>query len=156
MYFYAGKASSHGFQRSTYSGQQKRHLVKFMPLYWVDGHCLDTLGPFFATEKDITITNHIITTKNASEGWYGTGDVMIVDRGFRNVAEDYSRFGYEPKMPIYLPKRQKQHTTKAANKARLVTKVPCTIESHYARFKKWQFSSDKIENQLLPKLEDCV
>ena len=29
-YFYTGKASSHDFQRSTYSGQKKRHLVKFM------------------------------------------------------------------------------------------------------------------------------
>ncbi|CAF4182910.1 unnamed protein product, partial [Rotaria sordida] len=29
---------------------------------------------------------------------------------------------YEPQMPVYLPKDQKQHTTKEANEARLVTK----------------------------------
>ncbi|CAF2666879.1 unnamed protein product [Rotaria sp. Silwood2] len=45
-YFYTGKSSSHEFQRSTYSGQKKRHLVKFMSLCLPDGYCLDTLGPF--------------------------------------------------------------------------------------------------------------
>ncbi|CAF4951891.1 unnamed protein product, partial [Rotaria socialis] len=40
---------------------------------------------------------------------------------------------YEPKMTIYLPKGQKQHTTNEANEARLVTKVRWTVESYHAR-----------------------
>ena len=107
MYFYAGKASSHEFQRATYSGQKTRHLVKFMSLCLADDYCLDTLGQFFGTANDATITNHITTTKNVLEGWREAGDVMIVDRGFRDVEEAFSYLGYEPKMPIYLPKGQK-------------------------------------------------
>ncbi|CAF2155112.1 unnamed protein product [Rotaria magnacalcarata] len=155
-YFYTGKSSSHEFQRSTYSGQKKRHLVKFMSLCLADGYCVDTLGPFFGTQNDASITNHITKTKNALMEWCEPGDIMIVDRGFRDIVEAFSDLGYEPKMPIYLPKGQKQHTTNEANEARLVTKVRWTVESYHARLKKWRFFSDRIENQLLPKLHDCV
>ena len=81
---------------------------------------------------------------------------MIVDRGFRDVVETISELGYEPKMPVYLSKGQKQHTTQEANEARLETKTRWTVESCHARLKKWRFFSDRIENQLLPKLQDCV
>ena len=84
-YFYAGKTSSHEFQRATYSEQEKRHLVKFISLCLADGYCLDILRPFFGTANDATITSHITTTKNVLEGWCEAGDVMIVDRGFRDV-----------------------------------------------------------------------
>ena len=145
-YFYAGKASSHEFQRATYSGQKKRHLVKFMSLCLADGYCLDTLGPFFGTANDATVTNHITTTRNVLERWCEASDVIIVDRGFRDVAEAFSHLDYEPKMPIYLPNGQKQHTTKDANEARLVTKVRWPVESYHARLKIWRFFSNRIEN----------
>ena len=155
-YFYTGKSSSHEFQRSTYSGQKKRHLVKFMSLCLPDGYCLDTLGPFFGTQNDATITNHITKTRNTLAEWCEDGDNMVLDRGFRDIVKVFSDLGYEPKMPVYLPKGQKQHTTQEANDARLVTKVRWTVESYHARLKKWRFFSDKIENQMLPKLQDCV
>ncbi|CAF4231965.1 unnamed protein product, partial [Rotaria magnacalcarata] len=89
-YFYTGKSSSHEFQRSTYSGQKKRHLVKFMSLCLADGYCVDTLGPFFGTQNDASITNHITKTKNALMEWCEPGDIMIVDRGFRDIVEAFS------------------------------------------------------------------
>ena len=128
-----------------------------MSLCLADGYCLDTLGPFFGTANDATITNHIATMKNVLERWCEAGELMIVDRGFRDVAKAFSHLGYdEPKMPVYLPKEQKQHTTKEANEERLVMKVRWIVESYHARLKKWRFSSDRMENQLLPKLQDCV
>ena len=50
--------------------KKKRHLVKFMSLCLPDGYCLDTLGPFFGTQNDATITNHITKTRNTlAERW---------------------------------------------------------------------------------------
>ena len=37
-----------------------------------------------------------------------------------------------------------------------MTKFRWTVESYHARLKKWRFFSDKIENQMLPKFQDCV
>ena len=59
-------------------------------------------------------------------------------------------------MLVYLRKGQKQHTTREANEAQLVTKVRWTVESYHARLKKWRFFSERIEILLLPKLQDCV
>ena len=106
-YFYTGKSSLHEFQRSTYSGQKKGYLVKFMSLCLPDGYCLDTLGPFNGTENDATIARHVVKTKNRLGEWCDYGDVMIVDRGFRDVVQVFSDLGYEPQMPVYLPKSQK-------------------------------------------------
>ena len=138
-YFYTGKAGSHELQRSTYSGRTKSHLVKSMTLCSADSYCLDTWGPSIWTANDTTITNHITTTKNAIEGWCEAGDVITVDRGFRNAAEAFSHLGYESKMPIYLRKGQKQHTTKGDNGAWLVTKIQWTVESYHGRLKNWRF-----------------
>ena len=67
---------------------------------------------------------------------------MIVDRGFRDIIEVFSDLGYEPKMPVYLRKGQKQYTTQEVNEARVVTKVRWTVESYHARLKKWRFFSE--------------
>ena len=136
-YFYAGKASSYGFQRSSYSGRKKCHLVKFMSSCLVDGYCSDTLGLRFETTNDATIINHRTTTKNALEGQCKAADEMIVDRGFTYVAEALSHLGYEPKMPIHPPKEQKQCTTKEANEVRLISNestmnrqiLPCSTKT---------------------------
>ncbi|CAF0912338.1 unnamed protein product [Didymodactylos carnosus] len=81
---------------------------------------------------------------------------MIVDRIFRDVVQVFTDLDYEVKMPYYLEKGNKQHTTLEANESRLVTKVRWTVESFHARFKNWRFFSDRIENQMLPKLEYCI
>ena len=114
-----------------------------MSLCLPDGYYLDTLGPFNGTENDATIASHIVKTKNRLGEWCDYGDVMIVDRGFRDVVQVFSDLGYEPQMPVYLPKGQKQHTTKEANETRLVTKVRWTIEPYHARIKKWRFFFQK-------------
>ncbi|CAF1493025.1 unnamed protein product, partial [Didymodactylos carnosus] len=52
--------------------------------------------------------------------------------------EDYQVFtdlGYEVKMPYYLEKGNKQHTTLEVHESRSVTKVRWTVESFHARFK---------------------
>ena len=48
---------------------------------------------------------------------------MIVARGFRDVIESFVEIGYEPRMPDFLTKGQKQHTVEQSNRFRLITKV---------------------------------
>ena len=52
------------------------------------------------------------------------GDVMILDRGFRDAVIELEN-GYKLKvmMPNFLEKGQKQFTTNQANESRLVTKI---------------------------------
>ena len=154
-YFYIGKASSHDFQRSTHSVQKKSRLVKFVSLCLLDGYCFDSLGSFYDTENDATSTSHILITKTILVKRCDYGSVMIVNRGFRDVAEVLSKLGYESKIPVYLPKDKKQDTPQEANESRLVIKVRWNIESYHARLEKWRFFSERIENSLLLKQRLC-
>ncbi|CAF1134384.1 unnamed protein product [Didymodactylos carnosus] len=127
-----------------------------MALVRPDGYVLDSLGPFYGTDNGATISSHIIRTRNALTDWCDAGDIMVVDRGFRDVVEALAEMDYEPEMPVYLCKGQKQHTTIVGNESRLVPKVRWIVESYPARFKKWQFFVEHVENSLLPKLADRV
>ena len=46
-YGYIQISADHTLQRSSYSGQKKRNLVKFMNVVFPDGYVLDTIDPFF-------------------------------------------------------------------------------------------------------------
>ncbi|CAF1504733.1 unnamed protein product, partial [Rotaria sordida] len=155
-YIYMEKGSDHYLNRSTYSGQKCRHLVKFMSLVLPDGYVVDSIGPFQGTANDATIAQQIIETRNELIEWCDYGDTMICDRGFRDVIQTLCDLGYEVKSPMYLNKSQNQHSASEANESRLVTKVRWTVESYHARTKKWRILSDRIENPFLPKLGDMV
>ncbi|CAF1117325.1 unnamed protein product [Rotaria magnacalcarata] len=105
-YIYIEKSSDHYLNRSTYSGQKCRHLVKFMSLVHPDGYVLDTIGPFQGTANDATIAQQIIETRNELIQWWDYGDIMICDRGFRDVIKTLGGLGYEVKSPAYLNKSQ--------------------------------------------------
>jgi hypothetical protein len=127
-----------------------------MSLVLPDGYVLDAIGPFQGTANDASITERILETRNDLVEWCDYGDIMICDRGFRDVIQTMSDLGYEVKSPVYLGKSQNQHTTIESNESRLITKVRWTVESYHARMKKWRILSDRIENQFLPKLGDMV
>ena len=127
-----------------------------MSLILPNGYILDTIGPFWGTLNDATIASSITNTCDALMRWCEIGDQMIVDRGFRDVMESFTNMGFEPKMPDFLTKGQKQHTVEQANRSRLITKVRWRIESYHARMKKWNLFSGRIENAFIPKVADCV
>jgi hypothetical protein len=127
-----------------------------MSLVLPDGYVLDTIGPFRGTMNDASITEHITRSCQSLVSWCADGDAMVVDRGFRDVIDTLSNLGYEPKMPVFLRKGEKQHTTEDANKSRLVTRVRWTVESYHARIKKWRFLGERVENSFVPKVKDCI
>ena len=155
-YIYTGKSSAHSTNRATYSGRKHRHLLKFMSLVFPDGYVLDTIGPFRGNMNDASIAQHILRTCDSLIGWCEDDDVMIVDRGFRDVIDTFREIGYEPKMPAFLRKGQTQHTTEEANESRLCTKNRWVVESYHARIKKWRLLAEIVQNSFIPSLNDCV
>ncbi len=127
-----------------------------MSLVLPNGYILDSIGPFEGKMNDASITKQIMSTCDALVKWCHHGDVMICDRGFRDVIKSFIEMGYEQKMPEFLTKGQKQHTIEQANKSRLITKVRWRIESYHARMKKWMLFSSRVENIFIPKIADCI
>lgn len=72
-------------------------------------------------------------------------DAFVVDRGFRDAVDFLEEARFHVKMPCYLPKGAKQHSSEEANMSRLITKVRWVIESVIKRIKQW-----KMLNKVIP------
>ncbi|CAF1556584.1 unnamed protein product [Rotaria magnacalcarata] len=104
-YIYIQKSAHNMLQRKTYSTHKGRPLVKTMMIVSTDGYIVSMLGPYFADYKnnDATITKNIIyNNKEDILDWLKPDDVLVVDRGFRDVLDDLHTFGYKTKMPCFL------------------------------------------------------
>ncbi|CAF0845280.1 unnamed protein product [Didymodactylos carnosus] len=143
-----------------YTGGQQQQLQQHQPNP-ILRTVLKRAHPFLGTES-ISSFNAAFYAKNITNTcetlieWCEKGDTMIVDRGFRDVIDSFVEMDYEPKMPEFLTKGQKQHTVEQANRSRLITKVRWSVESSHARMKKWILLGGRVENAFIPKLADCV
>ena len=155
-FIYTGKSSANSTNRATYSGQKHRHFLKFMSLVLPDDYELNTICPFRGNMNDPSIAQHVLRICDSLIGWCEDDDVMLVDRGFRDVIYAFRKIGYEPKMPAFLWKGQTQHTTEEANESRLCTKNRRVVESYRARIKKWRLWTETVQNSCIPSLNDCV
>ncbi|CAF5064481.1 unnamed protein product [Rotaria magnacalcarata] len=138
-YVYCNKSNDHTLQRDCYSGHKSRHLVKLMSLILPDGYVLDLIGPFYGKHNGAAISKAILDKCTELSVLCEDNDTHIVDRGFRDVAEEFQALGYNLKMPGLLSKGDKQLSTIEANESRLITKCRWVVESFHARFKKWCF-----------------
>ena len=79
-------------------------------------------------------------------------DVLILDRGFRDVAKLLEEeFKIHPKMPYFLDKNQKQFTTKQANQSRRCTKIRWVVEATNSLLKqKFRALDATVQNKSLP------
>ena len=69
-----------------------------MMIVSTDGYIVSILDPYFAYYKnnDATITKNIIyNNKEDILDWLKPDDVLVVDRGFRDVLDDLDTFGYK-------------------------------------------------------------
>ena len=78
-----------------------------------------------------------------------SGDVFILDRGFRDCISDLNEHGYQTKMPALLGKNQKQLTTMEANESRLVTKLRYVVEVTNCFCKRSFQALREVQNQSL-------
>jgi hypothetical protein len=162
-YLYMQKSSNYARARQTYSGHKKRPLVKFMSIVLPDGHVLETIGPFYSDGKnnDAGMTSKILKEKGFKVlEWLKSApnQVVVVDRGFRNVLEELEQLNVTTKMPSLDPKGKKnqQSSTEAANNSRLVTKVRWVVEAYHGRFKKFKFFDTRMHTAHLDVINECL
>ncbi|KAJ8686865.1 hypothetical protein QAD02_022659 [Eretmocerus hayati] len=146
------KSSNNFYQRKSYPGQKKASLAKFYTICTTTGHTVGVPGPSPADMNDATITKIIVNDKR-----YGftdllrKGDILIVDRGFRDVKELLEALGYRVFMPALKGKR-KQLTVEESNWSRLVTILRWVVEAvHGIIGQKCKLLHHQFDNKLLPK-----
>lgn len=147
-YIYCSRSTNYAHQKSTYSGHKRRSLFKNLKFISVDGVIIDTFGPFRATLDDAKITE-IIFAKSSFKNILRAGDVVLVDRGFRNCMKTFKRMKLDAKIPGFIQKGMGgQLTTKLCNQSRMVTKMRFAIEAANGRMKmKWH-----LLNKVIPSI----
>lgn len=129
-YIYIKKSNNFQFQRRSYSLHKGRPLVKPMIVVTTTGHFVNVVGPYMADGKnnDSSILNHMLKANiDDFRNFLRDGDVLVVDRGFRDSLPILADLNIQAEMPSLLTKGQKQLSTEEANSSRLVTKVTLAI-----------------------------
>jgi hypothetical protein len=109
-YVYIQKSHNNILQRRTFSLHKGKPLVKPMMVVSSDGYIVAALGPYFADGKnnDSEIAKNLLYNNiQGFRDWLNPGDVIVVDRGFRDCLSDLEKFGYDTKMPLFMKKNQK-------------------------------------------------
>ena len=123
------------------------------------GYIVTVLGPYLDDGKnsDSKILNHMMNSNiEEIKNLIRKGDIFVVDRGFRDSLNVLKELGIDAKMPSFLPKGEKQLSTKDANNSRLVTKIRWIVESANARLKQWIFFDKTLPNSHLPNIEQYM
>jgi len=69
-------------------------LIKY---HIVAGYIVSIIGPYVAKNNDASILNHIMRQNTEQvRDWLHPGDIMVVDRGFRDSADLLSEIGKNP------------------------------------------------------------
>lgn len=157
-YIYVDKSKNYEFQRNTYTDQKKRNFLKFMMIISCDGYIVHALGPYKARDNDAKILEHIHRATNKLDNLQ-PGDILMLDRGFRDCVKYFEEKNFEVKTPslLQLSKQKGQLTTIEANKTRLVTATRFVVEVRNGHLKKKLKIFDTVWNlAAVPLLADDV
>ena len=119
-YLEVQKSSNFCFQRDTYSMLKSWNLLKPMMICAPDGYILNVEALFYGSDNDATMMNYCMHFSSFLD-YFEEQDVMIVDRGFRDVLPALWASRIETFMPHFLQPGQKQFTTEQANDNRIVS-----------------------------------
>lgn len=148
-YVFTIKSSNYDFQKKSFSLQFGRNLIKFMLCVSTNGLIAAAYGPFEARKNDATILNEIMNEQESIFQKLHVGDVVVVDRGFRDIIEALKNRGLIVKSP---KGTQSNKLSRAdANESRLATKTRYVVEVRNSYIKnKWKYlSGTKIHQSLL-------
>lgn len=67
--------------------------------------------------------------------WFQNGDIVLVDRGYRDCIPFLEQLGIESRMPALLERGQRQLTTEDANQSRIVTILRWVVEARQGHFR---------------------
>lgn len=137
-YIYINKPTDFDLQKSTYSGQKLRNLLKPFMVVLPSGYILDATGPWLANgaNNDAGILKAMLKTLSPNCEYFKPGDHNVLDRGFRDVINGLEEKGMKSHMPQLLGKADKQFTTTQGNESRRVTLVRWLVEAVNGRVKR--------------------
>lgn len=151
-YIFHEKSTNNEYQRKSYSGQKKSHLCKPFTICATDGFIIDFAGPFYGTQNDATIMKIVLDDPLGLKTLLHPNDLIIADRGFRDVEMYITEKGYKLLMPALKGKRAQLSTTEA-NESRKVTKVRWVVEAvHGAISQKFRLLDNVLDNKILPNI----
>lgn len=132
------KSSNYRVLRQSYCIHKGYHLVKPALIVAPDGFILDIQGPYFSDSRNNDaqmLRNEFERDINGIRAWFQKGDILIVDRGYRDATELLERLGIRYHMPALLQPRKRQFPTAETNSSRLVTKTRWIVEARNGHIK---------------------
>lgn len=129
-----------------------RNLVKFMLCVTTNGLIAAAYGPFEATKNDAVILDEILNEQQSIFTKLRPGDVMVIDRGFRDCIGALNRLGFITKTPKGTKANQLDRMN--ANESRLATKTHFVVEARNTHIKNtWKHLSGINIHQSIPHLK---
>lgn len=109
--------------------KKKRNNIKIMMVVTTNGHIVYALGPYKAGQNDAQILLELDQATNIFDMLHN-GDVLLLDRGFRDCVAHFTARGFDVKMPALLQRsvNTAQLSTADANRTRLVTALRFIVE----------------------------
>lgn len=135
-YCYIQKSRNYEFQKETFSDQKKRNFIRVMVCVSTDGTINSVMGPFKATTNDAQVLDAIVRDSNPLDKLM-PGNVILLDRGFRDCVPLLRARGFNVQMPALLQRSEnkQQLTTIKANRSRLVTANCYCVETRNGHIK---------------------
>lgn len=136
-YTYTHKSSNFQILRKAYSRHKGRHLLKPALMVAPDGYILAVQGPYFSNppNNDAAMLRNEVQTDPVLTQWFQDEDIIIVDRGYRDVIPLLQTLDISCLMPNFLQRNQKQFTTEEANENRRITKTRWIVEARNGHLK---------------------
>lgn len=154
-YSYINKSSNFRTLRQSFSLHKGRHLVKPAMIVAPDGYILAVHGPYFSDSRNNDaqmLINEFENDVNGIRAWFQEGDILIVDRGYRDAGDYLEALDISYRMPHVLLRGRTQFTTEEANETRLITKTRWVIKSRNGHIKSvFKFFDNVIE---MPHVEN--
>lgn len=145
-YRYVGKSSNFSAQRDLHCAYKTRNLYKPMVGCATDGYIFFVMGPRKARYNDAKILKKCFDQNQGNLNFaLEAGDIMVLDRGFRDVVQFLETKGFQVK--ISRGAASSQVGTLEANNNRLITKCRWIIEQVFGRLKmKFKFLEKMAHN----------
>ena len=118
--FTTKKSSINAFQRHSYGIQKGRPLTKPFICSTTTGHIIHVWEPFSANSSDGSILPHLLNFDESLSNIIESGDIFILDRGFRNCVSALKERGIKF---LILVCKKGQLSSSEANKSRFCTKL---------------------------------
>jgi len=138
------------------------HLLKPALLVAPDGYILAIQGPYFSDARNndaAMLLKEYNDDVEEMRAWFKEGDIVLVDRGYRDATDFLVGLGISYQMPAFLQRNERQLSTEDANRSRLVTKSRWIVESRNGHLKSiFKFFDKVVPYAHVPNLRDfyCI